>query len=447
MATVSFKVMIECQVRELVAEVMAPTGTRSLAEQVDDIAELNRADAMIQAALSVRMAAFAETRRRNDEARGAGADEAGRGASTEIALARRVSRATVDNQLAFAGQLVDDFPHLLAACLDGKVSQPAAKIIVKECEVLTAEQRRAVDAELTELAMQRTLGQLRSDAARKVAAVDPDAAARRARLARANKHVRAIMNGDGTATLSAVLPAEQAVAAWQALDHTARGMRGDGDERSISHLMADLLVERVTGASKATNLNLEVGVVTAASSLLGVDDQPGKLIGHNGGDCGALPADVVRQLANSENAWWRRLVCDRVDGRLLSMDTRRRRFTGTLRRFVRYRDGVSRRPYSNRPIYDIDHIIRHADDGPTSARNGEGLAKHDHILRDLPGWSVTGDGNGTVTWTTPSGHTYTSRPPPILGYGSTPSPRRQRLPIVDMQTYPVSVEYLRRHGG
>ena len=54
----------------------------------------------------------------------------GRGAPVEIAMARGVSRATVDYQVAFARQLVDDHPTLLAACLDGQVGQSAAKHIV-----------------------------------------------------------------------------------------------------------------------------------------------------------------------------------------------------------------------------------------------------------------------------------------------------------------------------
>jgi hypothetical protein len=243
--------------------------------------------------------------------------------------------------------------------------------------------------------------------------------------------VRAIMNGDGTGTLSAVLPAEQAVAAWQTLDHEARARRADGDDRPIGQLMADLLVERVTGQTRAENLNLEVGVVIAASSLLGVDDQPAKLVGHHGGDYGTLPAGVARQLATGPDSWWRRLVCDPIDGRLISMDTGRRRFTGPLRKFVILRDGTSRRPYSTTPVYDIDHLDRYADGGPTTSANGEGLGRHDHHLRDLPGWTVTGDGNHTVTWTTPTGHSYQSRPPPILGHGNTPPARWWRRPVIE----------------
>jgi hypothetical protein len=152
-------------------------------------------------------------------------------------------------------------------------------------------------------------------------------------------------------------------------------------------------------------------------------------MGHRGGDYGLLPAELVGEMARSENAWMRRLVCDPTDGRLLDMDTTRRRFSGVLRKFILYRDGVSRRPYSDTPIHDIDHVVPHAEGGPTSAANGHGLAKRDHRLRDQPGWrlepadSDTGRG---VTWITPTDHAYESRPPPLLGHGNTRRPRRGR---------------------
>jgi hypothetical protein len=423
---VSFTHMIEDQVREAIGG-MPAVDTRTLAQQVDDIAELDHVIAMAQAELAARSVGFVEARRRADRARGASEVEAGRGATTELALARRVSTWTVDHHLGFATMLVEDFPQLLAACRDGLVSQPAAKNIVTACEPLTPEQRRDIDAELTALAMEQTPGQVKKTAMRKVAATDPEAAANKAAVARAKPRVQAIMNGDGTGTLTAVLPAEQAMAAWQALDHTARGIRADGDDRSIQQIMSDLLVERVTGQTKAENLSLEVGVVISASSILGVDEQPGKLIGHHGGDHGTLPANLIRQLAASDHVWWRRLVCDPHDGRLVGMDTRKRRFTGPLRKFIILRDGVSRRPGSDAPVYDIDHLTPYADGGPTTSPNGQGLSKRDHHLRDLPGWTVQGDGNGTVTWTTPTGHQYESRPPPILGHGNT-----RRRPLTDI---------------
>jgi Domain of unknown function (DUF222) len=442
-AGVSFVRVIDAEVRALLAGLEPGGGGCAPGERVDRIQALDRAVNMVQAALSAETAAFAQQRRRADVARGAPTDVGGRGAPVEVAMARRVSKATIDHQLAFAEPLIRDLPRLFAACLDGRVSQAAAKYAVKACESLDHEQRQAIDPELAALACDLTPGELRKAADRLVASTDPDAAAKKAAAARADRQVRTIVNGDGTGTLLANLPVEQAVACWQTLDHEARSRRADGDSRSIKDLMCDVLVERVTGAAKATDLNLEVAVVISASSLFGVDDQPAKLVGHNGGGYGTVPAGLARQLAVSGSAWGRRLVCDPVDGRLMSMDTKKRRFDGPLRRFIIYRDGTSRRPYSTTPIYDIDHIVRHTDRGPTSAANGEGLGVGDHHTRDLPGWTVTThDAGHHVTWTTPTGHTYISRPPPILGHGNTRTRRRQPGRIeIDICTIPIRADY------
>ncbi|MGH3972825.1 MAG: HNH endonuclease, partial [Pseudonocardiaceae bacterium] len=36
-----------------------------------------------------------------------------------------------------------------------------------------------------------------------------------------------------------------------------------------------------------------------------------------------------------------------------------------------------------------------------------------HQIKQTPGWSVTHHPDGHTTWTTPSGHTYHSQPPPL----------------------------------
>ena len=446
--------MIERRVRELVADVESASQSWTPAERVDATGEFEAAIAMLQTQANVEAVALVDQRRVADRVAGVGSGTAGRGAPVEIAMARGVSRATVDYQLAFARQLIEDHPVLLAACLDGQVTQPAAKHIVHATEPLTSEQRRAIDAELAELACDLTPGDVRKAADRKVTATDSEAAEKRPEAARARKAVRAIMHGDGTGTVSALLPAEQAVAVWQVLDHEARCRRSEGDERSINDLMCDTLVERVTGQSTASDLSLEVGIVISITSLLGLDDQPAKLLSYRGGDYGVLPAEIARALAGSESAWARRLVCDPVDGRLLFMDPTRRHFAGALRRFIIYRDGCSRRPFSSTPIYDIDHIDRYADGGLTVPANGEGLGKSDHPVRDLPGWAVitiNGDAGIGVRWTTPTGHQYVSRPPPVLGWGNTKTressrpPTVTRLVAIEFERHRLPIEYAGRH--
>jgi hypothetical protein len=165
--------VIEEAVRALVSELAPGTDACTPAERIDRIAALDHTVNLVQAALSVETATYVEQRRLEDIADGVPADSAGRGAAVEIAMARRVSEAAVDHHLTFAQPLLADLPHLLAACLDGAVSQPAAQHIVKACEALDSERRRAIDPELTALATGLTPGQSRKAADRLVASTDP----------------------------------------------------------------------------------------------------------------------------------------------------------------------------------------------------------------------------------------------------------------------------------
>ena len=51
------------------------------------------------------------------------------------------------------------------------------------------------------------------------------------------------------AWLSAYLPVEQGVACWAALRQHTDTLKASGDERSRDQIMADTLVERLTGQS------------------------------------------------------------------------------------------------------------------------------------------------------------------------------------------------------
>ena len=61
---------------------------------------------------------------------------------------------------------------------------------------------------------------------------------------------------------------------------------------------------------------------------------------------------------------------------------------------------------------DIDHRQRHADGGPTTDYNSGPLCRHDHRLKDDGGWHLRRNPDGSHTWTSRLGHTYTVGLPP-----------------------------------
>jgi hypothetical protein len=105
------------------------------------------------------------------------------------------------------------------------------------------------------------------------------------------------------------------------------------------------------------------------------------------------------------------------------MDSRRRLFDTGLRRFLITRDGTCRTPWCDAPIRHADHIHPHADGGPTTDTNGQGLCVRCNLVKEHPGWRarVTDPGPTTgstrphtVQITTPTGHTHTTTAPPLL---------------------------------
>jgi hypothetical protein len=178
--------------------------------------------------------------------------------------------------------------------------------------------------------------------------------------------------------------------------------------------MADTLVERVTGQSSAASVPVEVNVVISDEALFrtGEDDEldePAEVVGF-----GPVPADLLREWLHTEaEAWWRRVYTRPSDGTLVAMDSHRRRFEGKLRDFVTLRDRVCRTPWCGAPIRHVDHPVAHAKGGATSAANSQGLCEACNYVKEEPGWTTSVGDDGTVGTTTPTGHTYETRPPPI----------------------------------
>lgn len=389
---------------------------RTAESQIERIAAWERVIAHAHAQQARVIAGFVSQRAAEDRAAGVCSSDAGKYAAEEVALARRVSPTSAGHQIEFAQGLVAHHPATLAAMLDGAISMPAARTVVTECEVLDPVARRVVDAAIALEATELTPGQVRTAVRRRVIEADAEAAAKRARTARVRKRVSLFPAADGVAGLLAMLPAEQAVACWVALDNHARGARGDGDDRPIDHIMCDTLVERVTGQHHAGDVGVEVGIVISAGSLLGADQAPATLGGY-----GAISAELARELANSNHAWARRLVCDPLDGQVIEVGSRRRRFTGGRRRLILARDQTCRLPVCDARIRDADHRTPYAHGGTTDVDNGQGLCERTHYCRDHPGWQLQpepGAGSDAVTWITPTGHRYQSYPPPALGHGS-----------------------------
>jgi len=134
-------------------------------------------------------------------------------------------------------------------------------------------------------------------------------------------------------------------------------------------------------------------------------------------EAGTAVADLAR-------VWLRRLYTAPADGTLVAMDSRRRAFDGLLRRFLVTRDQVCRTPWCDAPVRHTDHIPA-ARGGTSTADNGQGLCERCNYAKELPGWHAAvarapqpasgRHARHRVVTTTPTGHTYDSLAPPVLG--------------------------------
>jgi len=86
-----------------------------------------------------------------------------------------------------------------------------------------------------------------------------------------------------------------------------------------------------------------------------------------------------------------------------------------LQRFIRCRDLTCRFPGCDRPAEccDVDHTVPYPL-GPTHPSNLKCVCRKHHLLKTFwggpDGWRDEQHPDGTITWTTPSGHVYTTQP-------------------------------------
>ncbi|WP_433276349.1 DUF222 domain-containing protein [Pseudonocardia xinjiangensis] len=423
-------------------------------EQVERIGGWEKVIAWAQArqyAEITQFVAAAET----SPAAGLTAAHAVESAQAEVGMMLRLSPGGTAWRVGEARQLVEQFPATFATLEAGAISLPKARIIVDGCADLDAETAAVVERKVLPRAPEQTTGQLRAALRRAVLGADGEAAARRRERKRRERAVVLYPERDGMATLSATLPAAEAVGAFAVLDQHARGC-GSADERPMAARRADALVDLVLretgfcstaaatacsadgltgdessapsapgsdrlpglapqgGVPTVTNkVSIQIRVTVPLDTLRGVSDEPGELAGY-----GPIPAEHARELAADPDSVWHRLVTDPLTGALLDYGTTRYRPPPHLTEHLIARHQYCQGPGCRVPAdrCDLDHNIPFdpdTDQGPTSAANLGPKCRPHHRLKGMPGWSVSQYPDGSITWTTPSGHTYRVDPPPL----------------------------------
>ncbi len=408
------------ELRDALAGFAAHDGSGlSEAELVNHLTAMEQLKSGIAAAQARVTATLAGQRTQAEADAGIPADRRRRGLGHEVGLARQESPVRGRQHLELALVLVRELPHTLAALTRGEISEWAATLIARETAVLSRADRAQVDTELADQLIgagdKKIAGLARAIGYR----LDPGSAIRRVRGAESNRRVGLRPAPDTMANLTGFLPVAQGVACYAALRHEADSLRAAGDSRSRGQIMADTLVERVTGQATADAVPVEVGMVMTDSTLLAGDQTPAHLVGY-----GPIPAPVARQIVRAaDQVWLRRLFTSPEDGSLVAMDSRKRFFDGQLRHLIVLRDQICRTIWCDAPIRHADHIVSVADGGATTADDGQGLCEACNYAKEAAGWltrRLPGERHPVET-VTPTGHSYQSHAPD--------PPGRHRYPV------------------
>ncbi|MEH3155066.1 MAG: HNH endonuclease [Gordonia paraffinivorans] len=386
------------------------------AETVDRISLMESIKAVCAAGQAADSLRLQELRSAAESERGVPVERRCRGLSAEVALARRVSGNAGGRHLGFA-RAMGEMPNTFARLREGSLSEWRATILVRETAHLQVADRRVIDQALC--ADSATLNGVGDRAletvARKIAYErDPQAVVDRNASAPKDRRVSMRPKPDAMVQLSALLPMKAGIAAYAALKQHADGLVGDGD-RTHAQVMADTLLERLTGKAAAEDVAVAVDVVVSAEVLTGGANGAADVPGY-----GPIPADTARSLiADALDAeavmTLRRLFAAPDSGALVAMESRARIFPSGLRRFITRRDVSCRMAYCDAPIAEIDHALPHVDGGSTDSVNGNGLCRNHNRQKENAGWAVTtsidDDGTHEALIRTPTGHEHRSRAP------------------------------------
>jgi hypothetical protein len=403
-------------------------------------------------------------RRRVEQSRRPGWSRAAEHVTDELAVELTLTGRSAE-RLRDLGFGLERLPEVNDALLSGFIDWARACVFVDELAVLDEAAAAEIGAALADQATGWTTGQLRAALARAVLAADPEAAERRKSKARTETRVELWREGSGNAALAG---RELRAASAMTLDRklssdadwlSACGVPGTRDElrvlayttllagRQLASILGDHAcwpsggADQGEGGAEPQPSAGSIHLTMPVAAWLG-GGEPGEVPGY-----GPVDADTSRELAgllaaDPATRWC--LTLTGPDGRAVGHACSRRGpaagepviswaaglrerlvvlESGTcghareaagyvppprLRHLVMVRQRRCAFPSCRRPARqcDLDHTIPHDQGGRTCECNLAPLCRRHHRAKQAPGWHLTQDQPGHMTWRLPSGRTY-----------------------------------------
>ncbi|MFB4295673.1 DUF222 domain-containing protein [Actinomadura sp. NTSP31] len=340
----------------------------------------------------------------------------------EVAAALAVTGNAAAALVHLAERLADGLPGTRQALEAGRIDLAKARVICDVTESLSGDVAGRLEAVALEKASGQTSGQLRRRITRMARRLAPEAVEERKRDAVRGRRLEVWENPSGTANLALCdLPPEEVHAIYNKLSAAARGLKADGDARSLGVLRVDLAKRLLGGAEFSDSVRVllaeaveeppesqaaEDVAVPALAAM--VERRLAEVRAHVSLE--ALPA-AVRQAAqriHDDLAERRDAVC-RGDGEEHGRPGYRP--SAALRREIETRHATCAFPSCNRSSRrcDLDHTIPWRP-GSTCRCNLAPLCRRHHRLKQSPGWTLHQIWPGLLVWTTPAGAWYIVRP-------------------------------------
>ena len=329
---------------------------------------------------------------------------------SELACSMRVPERTVEALVAESEALMHELPGTLGALGAGLISYRHAQTLIDHASSLPVDARGAFEVAVLPHAKKLTVSKFDRKARDARERVHPETIMVRHQKCAGDRLVQFQPARDGMAWLNAYLPAVDADAIYNRVSDMAVSLQAPGEARTLTQLRVDvfagLLIDAVTPSGLGLGVRAQVQVTVPVLTLLGRSEEPGSLEGY-----GPIDPDTARRLAGHAPSFTR-LLTHPETGCVLSVGRTRYKVPKDLRRWLRVRDETCRFPGCNRGAArcDIDHGKDWQYGGLTEHANLAHLCKSHHKLKSETRWTVKPARDGTLNWTSPSGHQYSTEP-------------------------------------
>jgi hypothetical protein len=336
--------------------------------------------------------------------------------AAEVSAALNISRHRAGNQIHYARELRERLPRVAAVFAAGDIDMRMVSTIINRTSTVTDGSIAAVDSALAAVIgrwMTLSGPKLADRIDSCIAKFDPDGV-RVPPTIDEQRYVEVEATTPGMAGIWANIHATDAAAFDQRLDALASTVC-DNDPRTAAQRRADAVGALAAGADRlmctcgaadcpalagAGAAPVVIHVVAEESTVRSGGSTPGYLPGF-----GIQPAESVRRAAATA-----RLVPLRAPGGDACAGYRP---PPALTDFVRYRDLTCRWPGCDARVCDVDHTVPYPR-GRTHPSNTKLYCRVHHLIKTFycgpDGWSDEQLPDGTVIFTAPTGHRYSTEP-------------------------------------